>query len=274
MIASMAALPMHPARTPISMRGPTPKPTMRGVRTAYAPGASISLTDDLVEIMTHLSLSGTTSSSSLISPVSVTCLIASRRVLPFAFFTSRNWRRTSWIISAAALPTDIIVRAAKKKGSMQPMSAPARSMGSLISNVMTWPFATSCLKAARSDSAVSTADPTAKPLPIAAVVLPRASRASVFSRTLGPRPAISARPPALSATGPYASLESWMASVPSIPTAASATPYSLASSAHRTMVTARIAVGRIVLTIPTPMPWMITVAGPVRARSLIEIVGP
>ena len=42
----------------------------------------------------------------------------------------------------------------------------------------------------------------AKPLPVAAVVLPRESRASVRSRTLSGRPLISAMPPALSATGP------------------------------------------------------------------------
>ena len=42
----------------------------------------------------------------------------------------------------------------------------------------------------------------AKPLPVAAVVLPRESRASVRSRTFSGRPDISAMPPALSATGP------------------------------------------------------------------------
>ena len=50
--------------------------------------------------------------------------------------------------------------------------------------------------------AVRAAEPMAKPLPVAAVVLPRESRASVRWRTSGARPAISAMPPALSATGP------------------------------------------------------------------------
>ena len=58
------------------------------------------------------------------------------------------------------------------------------------------------LKAERSKSAVSTAEPMAKPLPVAAVVLPSASSESVMARTSLPRKAISARPPALSATGP------------------------------------------------------------------------
>ena len=51
-------------------------------------------------------------------------------------------------------------------------------------------------------SAVNAAEPIAKPLPVAAVVLPRESRASVLSRTVFSSPDISAIPPALSATGP------------------------------------------------------------------------
>ena len=57
-------------------------------------------------------------------------------------------------------------------------------------------------KAANIARAVSAAEPIAKPLPMAAVVLPTASRASVRSRISGGSSAISARPPALSATGP------------------------------------------------------------------------
>eukprot|EP00959_Pyramimonas_sp_CCMP1952_P174146 3639014-Pyramimonas_sp.AAC.1 len=40
-----------------------------------------------------------------------------------------------------------------------------------------------CLKAASREREVSTAEPMANPLPVAAVVLPRASRASVLPRT-------------------------------------------------------------------------------------------
>jgi hypothetical protein len=51
-------------------------------------------------------------------------------------------------------------------------------------------------------SAASEAAPMAKPLPIAAVVLPTSSSESVMRRVSLPKPAISAIPPALSATGP------------------------------------------------------------------------
>ena len=60
----------------------------------------------------------------------------------------------------------------------------------------------SSMYAARSAKAVRAAEPIANPLPVAAVVLPSASRASVLLRTSSPRPAISALPPALSAIGP------------------------------------------------------------------------
>ena len=79
------------------------------------------------------------------------------------------------------------------------------------------------LKAERSESDVSTAEPIAKPLPVAAVVLPSASSESVIARTFESRPAISARPPALSATGPYASVAREMPRVASMPTADMAT---------------------------------------------------
>ena len=49
---------------------------------------------------------------------------------------------------------------------------------------------------------MSAAEPMAKPLPIAAVVLPTESSPSVILRTSGPSPDISEIPPALSAIGP------------------------------------------------------------------------
>ena len=51
-------------------------------------------------------------------------------------------------------------------------------------------------------SAANAAAPIAKPLPIAAVVLPCSSSSSVITLVSGGIPAISAIPPALSATGP------------------------------------------------------------------------
>ena len=50
--------------------------------------------------------------------------------------------------------------------------------------------------------AAKAAAPMAKPFPIAAVVLPSSSSESVMARVSSPNPAISAMPPALSATGP------------------------------------------------------------------------
>mmetsp|Transcript_24819 Transcript_24819/g.62422 ORF Transcript_24819/g.62422 Transcript_24819/m.62422 type:complete len:215 (-) Transcript_24819:1062-1706(-) len=140
------------------------------------------------------------------------------------------------------------------------------------------PGATFCLNAAMSERAVSTAEPIANPLPVAAVVLPRASRESVLARTLESRPAISTRPPALSATGPYASVARVIPRVASIPTAAMLTPYagstwSGLSSAHARIAATRITVGGPQEIIPTPIPWMTTVAGPVRPAFLMEIVG-
>ena len=75
-------------------------------------------------------------------------------------------------------------------------------------------------------TAVSAAEPIAKPFPVAAVVFPRLSSASVRSRTISSCPDITAIPPALSATGPYASVASVIPRVESIPTEASPTPYS------------------------------------------------
>ena len=78
--------------------------------------------------------------------------------------------------------------------------------------------------AANKASAVKAADAIAKPLPIAAVVLPTASKASVLERTSDGSSAISAIPPALSEIGPYASTASWIPVFANMPTAAIAIP--------------------------------------------------
>ena len=113
---------------------------------------------------------------------------------------SRNWRRTSSIIWLAARPTAFMVRAAKRKGNIAPEEQPdhERRLGEVDRRLI--PAAS--VKAANRASAVTAADPMAKPLATAAVVLPSASRASVASRTSLGRCAISAMPPALSAMGP------------------------------------------------------------------------
>ncbi len=84
-------------------------------------------------------------------------------------------------------------------GTMAPIKTPITTMGfliSMISRPAAW------VKATNRASAVRAAEPMANPLPMAAVVLPRASSPSVIFLVSGPRPAISEMPPALSAMGP------------------------------------------------------------------------
>ena len=83
---------------------------------------------------------------------------------------------------------------------------------------------TSSIYAATRARAVRAAEPIAKPLPVAAVVLPSPSRASVLSLTSSGSPDISALPPALSAIGPKASVARVTPSVESIPTDAKPIP--------------------------------------------------
>ena len=104
---------------------------------------------------------------------------------------------------------------------------------------------------------MSTADPIANPLPVAAVVFPSASNASVLCRTSGSKCACSAIPPALSATGPYASVARVIPRVDSIPTAARPIPYRPASSFARKIPTTIANAGITVLYKPTEIPAMI-----------------
>mmetsp|Transcript_23860 Transcript_23860/g.49655 ORF Transcript_23860/g.49655 Transcript_23860/m.49655 type:complete len:274 (+) Transcript_23860:277-1098(+) len=180
----MMAIIMPEAIAPPSMPtrhlGPTRKPMTRGERTAQRPGRIISSTELWVEMATHLS-------------ESASALPSMRPGI------SANWRRTSMMMAPAAFWTESMVRAAKRKGSMAPKRAPERTMGSEMSAAET---PADSLKAESREREVRTADPMANPFPVAAVVFPRASRASVVSRTRSSRSAISAMPPALSATGP------------------------------------------------------------------------
>mmetsp|Transcript_16338 Transcript_16338/g.37640 ORF Transcript_16338/g.37640 Transcript_16338/m.37640 type:complete len:201 (+) Transcript_16338:654-1256(+) len=199
---------------------------------AYRPGRIISCTLDWVEIATHLSESASAVPSR--SPG-----------------ISANCRRTSIIMAPAAFWTESIVKAANKNGSMAPIKAPLNTTGSPMSTVE---IPALLLKAANNERAVKTADPMANPFPVAAVVLPRASKASVVSRTRSSNSAISAMPPALSAMGPYASVASVTPRVLSMPTAAMAIPYSEAKASHPRMVETRIKTGKTVEIIPTPKP--------------------
>ena len=91
-------------------------------------------------------------------------------------------------------------------GNIPPINNPAITTGSLISKtnllIIGLLAATVSRKAANNARAVRAAEPIAKPLPIAAVVLPTASSLSVLPLTSAGNSAISAQPPALSAIGP------------------------------------------------------------------------
>ena len=101
----------------------------------------------------------------------------------------------------AARPTATMVSAENRNGSMPPIRTPA-STSTLATESCALSTVPATMKFWNSASAVRAAEPIANPLPIAAVVLPVASRASVRSRTFGSWWVISAMPPALSATGP------------------------------------------------------------------------
>jgi len=152
--------------------------------TAIIPGRSILLSAALVAISTHLSASGSALPSSR-PGISLNCLLI------------------SLIISKAASPTAVIVIEAIRNGTQPPMNIPTNTIGSDKSNSKPGLFFdTTSTNAAMIARAANAAAPIANPLPIAAVVLPSSSNESVISLTSLPMPAISAIPPALSATGP------------------------------------------------------------------------
>mmetsp|Transcript_618 Transcript_618/g.2016 ORF Transcript_618/g.2016 Transcript_618/m.2016 type:complete len:277 (-) Transcript_618:1515-2345(-) len=190
MSASMKPEEMEPTRRPPRARAPMRRPTAMGQSTAMTPGRIISLTDEAVQRATQRMWSHLTPSRPSRRPSMV-----------------RNWCWTSTMMAPAALRTESMVRAPKRKGSMEPTMTPESTRGLVRGRsrlpppaALTGTFST---KAAMRVRAVSTAEPMAKPLPVAAVVLPRASRRSVRSRTSSGTPGvISAMPPALSATGP------------------------------------------------------------------------
>ena len=113
--------------------------------------------------------------------------------------SSLNCLLTSSIIWFAALPTEFIVNAENRNGSIAPINRPITTTG--LSRSTASSFVTSAYDAKRA-RAVRAAEPIANPLPIAAVVLPTESSLSVISLTLSGSSDISAIPPALSDTGP------------------------------------------------------------------------
>lgn len=111
-------------------------------------------------------------------------------------------------ISRAALPTDFMVIAENAYGSIAPIRSPEKIKASVTVitsahkgySKLRSPYLV--IKAPNKAIATKAALPIAKPLPIAAVVLPAASRASVLCLVASPKLDISAIPPALSEIGP------------------------------------------------------------------------
>ena len=136
---------------------------MIGVPIAKIPGNIISFKDALVEMSTHLSYSGF-AFPFIIPGISLNCLL------------------TSYTISIAALPTAFIAKAEKTTGTIPPINNIAKT-GALKILIPSIPV--NVTYAANKARDVSAAEAIAKPLPVAAVVLPTESRISVLSRTIG-----------------------------------------------------------------------------------------
>ena len=214
MMARTKPVARAPRRNPARAYLPRTTPTSTGATMVIIEGASICFSAADVAISTHLPYSG----------------FAVPSIRPFI---SRHCRRTSSTMSSVVTPTDFIAMAQNRGGIMAPSSRP--TMTGALSRLrpgaaVSWPeeeMVTICVAMAKervSPREFSAAAPMANPLPVAAVVLPRESRASVLSRTSGDKPAWVVMPPALSATGPYASVARVTPRVDSMPTAARATP--------------------------------------------------
>jgi outer membrane biosynthesis protein TonB len=130
------------------------------------------------------------------------------------------------------------VKALNRYGSIAPISKKLNTIGSVIATSAK-PRGNPCLalsgfsrvqrltlvtKPPKRESPTRAAEPIANPFPMAAVVLPAASKASVYSLISGPNSDISAIPPALSEIGPYPSIAREMGRLLSIPSAPRATP--------------------------------------------------
>mmetsp|Transcript_97351 Transcript_97351/g.209907 ORF Transcript_97351/g.209907 Transcript_97351/m.209907 type:complete len:264 (-) Transcript_97351:1177-1968(-) len=248
-IANMNPELRLPISRPARQRAVSRKPTPRGTKMAMTPGMIISRMEALVAICTHtvasaLTPSGRGLSTSLSSGYFLNCL------------------RISMIMASAARPTESMVNAANTNGRQAPISTPTMKIGSVI-NTST-PSKAWFMNAVIRPIEVRTALPMANPLPVAAVVLPRESRASVRSLISSSHSSsISAIPPALSATGPYASVAKVMPRVLSMPTAAIATEYKPSNVKQIMTVTTTMKQGNAVPIMPMPSPWMMTGAGPV-----------
>ena len=150
---------------------------------------------------------------------------------PLMILPSANWLRTSCTTVAAVRPTARIASELNMNAIDPPMRRPMNVFGSatLICVRGSWnrslptAFRSSSapivsMNDAKSATAAMTAEPIAKPLVTALVVLPTASRLTMM-RSASPvnSPDISAMPAALSATGPNVSSETMTPVVASMP---------------------------------------------------------
>mmetsp|Transcript_5806 Transcript_5806/g.19190 ORF Transcript_5806/g.19190 Transcript_5806/m.19190 type:complete len:336 (-) Transcript_5806:574-1581(-) len=236
-IASCTPDTRPPARSPTTASTPKNTPVKIGAVITRMAGGTISRRLASVEILMHRSWSGGACPG---VPSNKPGMVS-------------NWRFTSLTISIAATPTDFMVMALNQYGNMLPINRNAKTTGFSMFTPLS-STAVRVTNAAVRARETSAALPMAKPLPIAAVVFPAASRASVFSRTPAGSSAISAIPPALSQMGPYTSIARQVDNVPSIPSAARATPYmSINENATNTMP-ARIVTGMMVDLYPSARP--------------------
>mmetsp|Transcript_4484 Transcript_4484/g.8293 ORF Transcript_4484/g.8293 Transcript_4484/m.8293 type:complete len:327 (+) Transcript_4484:1066-2046(+) len=206
----------EPTNSPETASTPNRNPVRMGLSMTSSPGRIISLREASVEILMQRAWSGSPWPG---VPCSSPGMVS-------------NWCLTSFTMAIAAVPTDFMHRAVNQYGSMAPMKRKANVTGrstlmttsTLSSPVLAW-LEIREMKPPNRASDTKAADPMANPLPMAAVVFPAASRASVLSRTSSGNSDISAMPPALSHTGPYTSIVKQVERVPNIPKAAKATPY-------------------------------------------------
>ena len=146
---------------------------------------------------------------------------------------SANWLRTSCTTTPAVRPTARMARAENRNGTAPPISRPMKIFGSATLMASSGARSTPSLRSATSmpssapavsmklanrATAAMTAEPMAKPLVTALVVLPTASRLTMI-RSGSPwnSPDISAMPAALSDTGPNVSSETMTPVVASMP---------------------------------------------------------
>ena len=145
---------------------------------------------------------------------------------------------------------------------------------------LSWPAMVSMYEA-NSATAAMTAEPIAKPLVTALVVLPTASRLTMILRgSPSNSPAISAIPAALSATGPKVSSDTITPVVASMPMPHKATRYSesrMLPPPNQSVPPSEMAMQMIAYTDdsrPDAVPDNTTVAGPVSADAAISSTGP